>query len=328
MVCDMLQYFLKRLVLIIPIVIAITFIVFFILSLSSDPTYAIIGYGATPESVAELREELGFNDPLLVRYADWFFKVFRGDFGTSYFTNIRIVDELQSRLPVTLKLSVLSIILVTVLSIPLGIISAVKQYSVPDTVLQFFAFVLAAVPPFWLGMLLTLLFSISLRWLPSIGADGPLNYIMPTITLVASIMAQQIRTTRSSMLEVIGQDYIRTAKAKGQTPSIIIRKHALRNALIPIITVIGVNFGMIIAGAVIVETVFAMPGFGTYLIEGVKKGDVPVVMGCIIFAAVSICLINLLVDMGYAFIDPRVKREYVEKSKLLKLRGTVGKGGQ
>ena len=311
----MLRYVLKRLLIIIPIVLAISFLVFLILSFSSDPTYAILGYGATPELVDELRESLGFNQPLFIRYGQWLADALRGDFGTSYFTNIRIVDELKVRLPVTLKLSVSSIVLVTLISLPLGVISAVKQYSIIDTILQFVTFVLAAVPPFWLGMILTLVFSVTIVHLPSIGADTAAHFILPTITLVASIIAQQVRTTRSSMLEVIGQDYIRTARAKGQVERIIIFKHCLRNALIPIITVIGVNFGMIIAGAVVVESVFAMPGFGTYLVDGVKKGDIPVVMGCVVFAAVSVCLINLAVDIAYAYIDPRVKQEYAKNTR-------------
>lgn len=197
-----------------------------------------------------------------------------------------------------------------VIGLPVGIISAVKQYSIIDNISLLFALILASIPVFWLGLMLVLVFSLKLDWLPATGGDSWINFVLPCITLSAEFMAQLVRMTRSSMLEVIRQDYVRTAKSKGASEKRVIFKHALRNALLPIITVIGLNFGAMIGGAILVEAVFALPGIGTMLITSIRMKDTPSVMACVLFTAFCVSIINLVVDILYTFIDPRLKSEY------------------
>ena len=307
----MYKYVLKRLLMLIPVIIGVSFLVFFIMSLSpGDPARTILGETAPIEAVEALREELGLNDPVLKRYVDYMGGLLHGDMGTSYKSNRPVFDEIMVRFPATLKLSLWGMLFAVVLSIPIGIISATKQYSLVDGVSMVGALLGVATPNFWLGLILIIVFSLNLKWFPSGGMDGWKTYIMPVITLGTGCMASITRTTRSSMLEVIRQDYIRTARAKGVKQRVVITRHALRNALIPVITVIGLQFGYLLGGAVLTETVFSWPGVGTYLVNSIKAKDTPSVMGCVIVFSIAFSIVNLLVDLLYAFVDPRIKSKY------------------
>lgn len=307
----MYKYVLKRLLMLIPVIIGVSFLVFFIMSLSpGDPARTILGETAPIEAVEALREELGLNDPVLKRYVDYMGGLLHGDMGTSYKSNRPVFDEIMGRFPATLKLSLWGMLFAVALSIPIGIISATKQYSLVDGVSMVGALLGVATPNFWLGLILIIVFSLNLKWFPSGGMDGWKTYIMPVITLGTGCMASITRTTRSSMLEVIRQDYIRTAQAKGMKQRVIITRHALRNALIPVITVIGLQFGYLLGGAVLTETVFSWPGVGTYLVNSIKAKDTPSVMGCVIVFSIAFSIVNLLVDLLYAFVDPRIKSKY------------------
>ena len=307
----MYKYVLKRLLMLIPVIIGVSFLVFFIMSLSpGDPARTILGETAPIEAVEALREELGLNDPVLKRYVDYMGGLLHGDMGTSYKSNRPVFDEIMGRFPATLKLSLWGMLFAVALSIPIGIISATKQYSLVDGVSMVGALLGVATPNFWLGLILIIVFSLNLKWFPSGGMDGWKTYIMPVITLGTGCIASITRTTRSSMLEVIRQDYIRTAQAKGMKQRVVITRHALRNALIPVITVIGLQFGYLLGGAVLTETVFSWPGVGTYLVNSIKAKDTPSVMGCVIVFSIAFSIVNLLVDLLYAFVDPRIKSKY------------------
>lgn len=307
----MYKYVLKRLLMLIPVIIGVSFLVFFIMSLSpGDPARTILGETAPIEAVEALREELGLYGPVLKRYVDYMGGLLHGDMGTSYKSNRPVFDEIMGRFPATLKLSLWGMLFAVALSIPIGIISATKQYSLVDGVSMVGALLGVATPNFWLGLILIIVFSLNLKWFPSGGMDGWKTYIMPVITLGTGCMASITRTTRSSMLEVIRQDYIRTARAKGVKQRVVITRHALRNALIPVITVIGLQFGYLLGGAVLTETVFSWPGVGTYLVNSIKAKDTPSVMGCVIVFSIAFSIVNLLVDLLYAFVDPRIKSKY------------------
>ena len=307
----MYKYVLKRLLMLIPVIIGVSFLVFFIMSLSpGDPARTILGETAPIEAVEALREELGLNDPVLKRYVDYMGGLLHGDMGTSYKSNRPVFDEIMGRFPATLKLSLWGMLFAVALSIPIGIISATKQYSLVDGVSMVGALLGVATPNFWLGLILIIVFSLNLKWFPSGGMDGWKTYIMPVITLGTGCMASITRTTRSSMLEVIRQDYIRTAQAKGMKQRVVITRHALRNGLFHVITVIGLLFGYLLGGAVLTETVFSWPGVGTYLVNSIKAKDTPSVMGCVIVFSIAFSIVNLLVDLLYAFVDPRIKSKY------------------
>lgn len=305
------KYIFKRLLMLIPVVIGVSFMVFFIMSLApGDTARMILGEDAPEEALEEFREEQGLNDPVLVQYGNYMIKLVKGDLGESYKTGRPVRTEIFSRFPDTLRLAFWGMVFAVVLSIPIGIISATKQYSALDSVSMVFALLGVATPNFWLGLLLIIVFSLHLRWFPSAGAVGWRSLVLPVITLGTGCMANITRTTRSSMLEVIRQDYIRTAKAKGVSHKVTIWKHALKNALIPVVTVIGLQFGSLLGGAVLTETVFAWPGVGTYLVNSIKAKDTPAVLGCVIIFSICFSIVNLLVDILYAFIDPRIKSKY------------------
>jgi peptide/nickel transport system permease protein len=301
-----------RLLLMIPIVVGISLIVFTVMDLTpGDPARSILGEYARQEDVEALREEMGLNDPFAVRYGRYLAHAATGDLGKSYRTNIPAVEEIVARFPATLKLAFLAILFAMVIGIPVGIISAVRQYSIVDFGSMATALLFTSVPPFWLGLMMILLFSVKLRWLPAVGSDTWKHFIMPAAALSAAQMATMIRMTRSTMLEVIRQDYIRTAKAKGATQRHIVFKHALRNALLPVVTVVGISFGNLLGGSLIIENVFGISGLGTLMVNSVKSKDSPMLLASVMFAALVTGLVNLGVDMLYTYIDPRVKSQYV-----------------
>lgn len=307
----MIKYVIKRLLMLIPVIIGVTFLVFFIISLTpGDVAAMIIGEGATQESIQELREEMGLDDPIIVQYGRYMGSLLTGDMGDSYATGKAVSSEVGSRFPNTFKLTVLSILISIAISIPIGVISATKQYSIFDNLGMVLALVGISMPSFWLGLILIIIFALKLGWFPSGGADSMVSVILPALTLGVASTASITRTTRSSMLEVVRQDYIRTAKAKGVSNKKVIRKHALKNALIPAITVIGLEFGVMLGGAILTETVFSWPGIGRLMVESIQRKDAPMVLGCIITFSVCFSIVNLIIDILYAYIDPRIKANY------------------
>lgn len=272
----------------------------------------ILGEGATKEEIAELREEMGLNDNFLVRYFRYIVNALQGDFGTSYRTGKAVVEEVLPRFPITLRLAFFGICGAVIIGIPLGIISAIKQYSVMDTVCTITALTLTSIPTFWLGLLLMLAFALHLGWLPATGVKEWTGYILPCVTLTLGTMAMILRMTRSTMLETIRQDYIRTARAKGANTRRVVFKHALRNALLPVITYVGMTFGIQLGGTVIIESVFSVPGMGSLMITSIRMKDSPTLMASVLLAALCAGIVNLIVDVLYSYIDPRIKSQYVK----------------
>ena len=311
----MLKFILKRLLVMIPVLLGVTFIVFSMMYITGgDPARMMLGDLATEEEVAELREEMGLNDSFFTRYFRYLGDLLHGDLGTSYSTKQPVFNSIMQRLPATIKLAFFSCLFAILVGVPIGIISAVKQYSLLDDITRFVSLAGISLPNFWLALLLMLLFSVQLGWLPPSGLYGPEYYIMPAISISAVSVATFARTTRSSMLEVIRQDYIRTARAKGQTEWVVIMKHAFRNALIPIITIVGVQFATALGGAVVNEQVFAIPGLGKLMVDSIKGRDYPVVQGGVLIIAFMFSILNLLIDVLYAFVDPRIKSQYMKGS--------------
>lgn len=308
----MYKYIFKRLLMMIPVIIGITFIIFFILNLTpGDPAELILGSEATEEAIAELRDQLGLNDPLLVQYGRYMGRLIQGDMGQSYTTGRDIFDSIIERFPTTLRLALTAMGISLLIAIPLGVFSATKQYSLLDSSSMVMCLIGVSIPNFWLGLMLILFFSVNLNILPSGGLnDGALSYVLPSLALATSGAASMARQTRSSMLEVIRQDYIRTAKAKGVRHKTVLIHHALKNAIMPVITLMGLTLGRNFGGAVVVESIFSLPGMGRLLLEGIRGKDAPMVMGCVIFIALMISFANLLVDIIYGFVDPRLKAQY------------------
>ena len=302
------KYILKRILMLVPVVFGITLFIYFIMSLApGDPAALILGADATKEEILAKRQELGLNNPIIVRYLHYMAGVLRGDFGTSWYNNYNVMSEFLSRIPNTLTLGLLSNLFVICFAIPLGIIASVKQNSPIDYATLVIAMLLSSMPFFWIGLMAQIFFCLTLGWLPATGADSLRHFILPALTLGCGSFAGLVRLTRSSMLEVNKLDYVRTARAKGCAESRVIIKHVLRNGLLPVVTNIGSHIATIAGGAIVTETVFAIPGVASLMINAVKIRDVPVVMGVIIVISIFVGVINLLVDLTYAVIDPRVK---------------------
>ena len=292
----------------IPVIMGVTLLVFVIMQLApGNPARMILGEMATPEQVAALEEEMGLNKPLLVRYFNYMLNFLRGDMGTSYYKSTSVVSEVMSRFPYTAKLAGVAAILTLIMSIPIGVMAAVKQNSVFDNASLVVTLLGISMPVFWLGLLLIITFSLKLDLFPTGGADTWKSYIMPAFCLAFSNMSTMARTTRSSMLETIRQDYVRTAAAKGVPRKAVILRHAFRNALIPTITVLGIQMSQLLGGSVVVETVFAWPGVGRLMIDSISSRDTPRVLGCIVLLTILFSVLNLVIDLCYAVADPRIK---------------------
>ena len=309
------KYIGKRLLLMIPVVIGVAITIFTIMYfVPGDPAQIILGTSATEADLAAKRTELGLDQPYLVRLGTYLSDIFlHGNFGKSYINNTPITQELLGRLPRTLLLGVISIAIALLVGVPLGISAAVHQGSWMDNICMFIALVGVSMPTFWVALMLVILFALKLGWLPAMGIGGIQYYILPCIANSFGGIATQARQARSSMLEVIRQDYIRTARAKGVPEKTVIRKHALKNALIPVVTVIGLQFGSLLGGATLTETVFAWPGVGRLVVDSIKSKDAPMVLGCIVMLTITFSVINLIVDLLYAYIDPRIKAQYKKK---------------
>ena len=306
------KYIIKRLLFLIPTALGVTFIIYLVMNFTpGDPARAILGMSAPQADVDALNHEMGYDLPFLEKYVNYIKDVVVDqDFGISYFTKKPVFDEVWPRFLVTVKLALAGAVLSTLIGVPLGIISAVKQYSKWDTIPSLISFFLAAIPAFVLGMVLMFVFSLKLNWLPSYGLNSWQSYIMPALTVSIPIAAMNMRFTKSSMLEAIRQDYIRTARAKGASEKIVIWKHALKNALLPVITNIGLNLGALIAGAVVAEQLFSIPGIGSLIVDRITYKDEPVIIAGTLLIAICFTVIMLIVDLIYADIDPRIRAKY------------------
>lgn len=336
----MAQYILRRLLNLLPVLLGITLLVFTLLHLiPGDPAVVILGERATPEQVAALRERLGLNQPLPLQYLIFLWNLVRLDFGTSIISGVTIAEEIKTRWPATFELSVAAMLIAIILGIPAGVLAAVRKNSAVDNLTMSTSLLGVSMPVYWLGLLLIYLFAVNLNWLPPSGRisiDAGFNFkpitnfyvldallqldfkalkdvlahlVLPALTLSTIPLAIIARITRSAMLEVLSQDYIRTARAKGQLERWVIFKHALKNALLPVVTIIGLQFGTLLGGAILTETIFSWPGIGSWIYEGILARDYPVVQGGVVFVAVAFVLINLLVDLSYALLDPRIQYE-------------------
>lgn len=312
----MTNFIIRRLLIAIPTLIGVSFIVFLSLRLvPGDPARALAGELATPEYIASVRESLGLDQPIFVQYTTYMGRMLQGDMGRSVRSRIPVTDEIRIRLPRTLTLAFVSLFFAAAIGIPIGIASATRPNSWLDTGSMIFALLGVSMPIFWLGLMLMAFFAVILP--RALGLSGPIfpptgsgtwqHMVMPVTALAASSMAIQARMTRACMLEVLQQDYIRTARAKGQRERLVIYRHALRNALLPIITIIGLQFGTLLGGAVLTETVFAWPGVGRLLVDAITHRDYPVIQGTVLVIALGFVLTNLLVDILYAYLDPRIQ---------------------
>ena len=313
----MIKYIIKRILMMIPVLLGVTLLVFTMMHFSpGNPEDFILGDMATEEDKELFREENGLNDPFIVQYGNYIKKiVLEGDLGTSYTTKRSVTEEIVERFPTTIKFAATSMLLAVVVGVITGIISAVKQNSIWDNISRIIAIIGVSMPNFWLGLMLILFFSVKLGILPSAGFTSWKHWILPAITIGMETAATIMRMTRSSMLDSIRQDYIRTARAKGQSEKIVIWKHALGNAIIPVLTVIGVNFGKMMGGAAVTEMVFSIPGLGKLIVDSIKVKNTPMVQGGIIFIAVAMSICNLLVDILYAYVDPRIRSQYMKPRK-------------
>ena len=307
----MLKFTMKRLVYLVLVLVGVSFLVFLLLYMTpGDPVRMMLGESATPEAQAELRLELGLDDPFLVQYGRYIKNiVVHQDLGTSYSTRRPVLDEIMTVFPNTVKLATAAIIIPVILGTFLGIVSAVRQNSLLDNAVMVLALIGTSAPIFWIGILMIILFSVNLGWLPPSGFGSFKQLIMPALALGMQSTAVVARMTRSSMLEVIRQDFVKTARAKGQKESVVIMKHVFRNALIPVITVVGLQFGTLLGGAMLTEVVFSIPGVGRLMIEAIKQRDFPIVQGSVLFVAACFSLVNLAVDLLYAVVDPKVSKE-------------------
>ncbi len=304
----MFHYIVKRLVSTIPVLLGISFLLFFMLrALPGDPAQVLAGQMATDEEIEIMRHQLGLDKPVYIQYGLFLARLSKLDLGRSARTRNPVIQEVWARLPNTILLAVVAITLACVFGIPAGIISAVRPYTFLDYLVTSTALFGMSMPVFWLGLMLVVVFSVILQWLPAGGIGTWKHVILPSVTLAAAVLAFIARMTRSSMLEVLSQDYITTARSKGLKEQVIIIKHALTNALIPIITVVGLQFGMLLGGAVLTETVFAWPGLGRLIVDAILARDYPVIQGTILIFGLLYILVNLLVDILYALIDPRIR---------------------
>jgi len=302
----MFRYLLKRLWHTVYVVIGISAISFFFIHLSGDPVMLMLPADASMQEVEHLRQKLGFNDPLYVQYGRFISKAVRGDFGESLYYHVPAMELIVERLPASLELSFAAMFLALLVAVPIGIISAVYRGSALDMGSMLAALFGLSMPHFWLGIMFIMIFSVKLGWLPTSGRGTPAQLIMPAVALALGLMAMFARLTRSVMLEVLSLDYIRTARAKGLREFFVIGKHALKNALIPLVTVAGMQFGLLIGGTVIIETVFAWPGVGRLVVQAIFNRDYPLVQSIVLVLALIFVAVNLLVDILYIYLDPRI----------------------
>lgn len=301
----------------IPIMLGVLFIVFSITHLTpGDPVVALLGSNYTQEQYDMKEAELGLDKPFMVQFVNYVKGVVTEfDLGTSYQTNRAVRDELFDRFPTTIMLGIIGVVITVLIGVPFGIISATKQYSALDYGVTTVALFFASMPNFWMALMMIILFSLQLKWFPATGLESWKSWVLPALALGLSPVATVTRMTRSSMLDVVRQDYIRTARSKGLPERTVIQKHALKNALIPVITVVGMQMSTIVAGSVIIENIFAIPGIGSLLMSAINNKNYPVIQGGVLLLSLSVCVMNLLVDLLYAFVDPRIRAQYTSGGK-------------
>ena len=303
----MLSYLARRLLAACVTLIGVSAIVFLLMHLlPGDPARLIAGLNAPEEEVIRLRTQLGLDQPLIAQYGRFLMHLLQGDLGTSIRSSAPVLQEIAGRAPWTILLAFISTAIATAIGIPAGVIAARWRNSLPDAIVSLVTLFGISMPVYWLGLMLIILFAVRLHWLPAGGNEGAASVILPALTLAAFSVALIARMTRSSMLEVLGQDYLRTARAKGLGEQVVILRHALKNAFIPVITVIGLQLGMLLSGSVLTETVFGWPGIGLLLVDSIFARDYPVVQGVVMVFAVVFTVLNILVDLIYAYLDPRI----------------------
>jgi peptide/nickel transport system permease protein len=308
----MFRYILRRSLFLIPVMLGVSFIVFSLIHFTpGDPAMVILGESAPPEAIEQLRSEMGLDDPFLVQYGRYVFNVVtKLDFGRSYVSRREVFGEIIGQFPNTVKLAALAVSVAMLIGIPAGVIAATHQNKWIDNVTMFLSLLGVSMPIFWQGILLILVFSLTLQWLPSSGFNTWQQMILPSLTLGSGSAAIIARMTRSSMLEVYRQDYVRTARSKGLKERVVINRHALKNALIPIVTVIGLQFGFLLGGAVLTESIFGIPGLGRLMVNSIRTKDMMIIQGGVLLIAFTFSIINLFVDVLYAYLDPRIRSQY------------------
>ncbi len=322
----MIRFIVRRVLLMIPIMLGVMIIIFALRAVTpGDPVDQILPTTATEEEREAKREELGLNDPLPVQFVNYVGDVLRGDFGESYTTHQNVLDEILQRFPYTLIVCFGGVVIGVILGVSLGVYSALHQYSWVDSVTLVGSMFFAACPGFVLALVLISIFSVQLHLVPAVGLQGWTSFILPMICIALASLSNYTRITRSSFLEVIRQDYIRTARAKGQTENKIITKHALRNAFIPIASNIGVQIGNQLGGALIVETVFGLPGIGKYIGDAITARNFPAIQGGVLFLAIVFTIINILVDISFVYINPRLRDSVLKNSRKIKIKQRMQK---
>lgn len=303
----MATYIVRRVLQTIFVALAALIVIFVLVRLSGDPAALMAGPSSTEEDIEQIRHQLGFDHPIYVQFGDFLRQAARGDLGNSLRYNEPAVPVVVQRIPATLELTVVAMVLSVVIAVPAGVISATRRNSLLDRVVMIFAVLGQTIPVFWLGIVLIVIFAVQLHWLPTGGRGSFSQLLMPAFTLALFNMARIARLVRSEMLEVIGQEYIQVARSKGLGERLIIIRHALRNAAIPVVTIIGLQVGQLLGGAVVTETVFAWPGIGRLMVESIYYRDYPIIQTVVLMLAITVALINLLVDLSYAWLDPRVR---------------------
>ena len=312
----MVKYIIKRLLLMIPILLGISLIVLILIDITpGDPARAVVGTTATEEEYQAAREALHLDDPLLKRYVDFITGILRGDFGTSYITKTDVWQDMTIRFPYTLLLAFASCLLSIAIGIPLGMLAAVYRNTWKDYVAIFFSLICTSMPAFWLALMLVQWFSVDIRLFPVSGIDTWTGWVLPIVSLALGYTASVARLMRSTTLEIIRQDYVTTARAKGLPEPKILMKHVLKNSLIPVIVSVGSMFGMALGGALITETIFSIPGLGQYTLTALANRDYPVIQGSVLFLSILFSVVILLIDIIFAFVDPRIRSQYIRSKK-------------
>ena len=310
----MIRYIVKRLLLFIPIILGISFIVLILIDITpGDPVAILAGWDAKPEVVAQVAADLRLDRPILVRYIEFVGNALKGDFGRSYRNKRPVMTDILSRFPYTALLATASVLLAVIIGLPLGVYAATHQYSWKDNSSIFATLILVSMPSFWLALLLVRVFSVGLGWTPVSGIQKWSSWILPMFSIAVGYAASIARQARSNMLQVIREDFIVTARAKGQSERVVIYRHALKNACIPLIMTIGSLFGMALGGALVTENIFSIPGLGQYTIVALTNVDYPAIQGSVLFLSIISCTVILLIDIAFAFIDPRIRSQYIRK---------------
>lgn len=316
----MLRYIIRRLLWLIPVLICVSLAIYILMDLAPGTVIdSLITEQMTPEDIEKLRQEYDLDKPVIYRYGKYMWGLLHGDLGRSQVTGISVWESFMTRFPATLKLSLVSVVIGTVLAIPIGIFAARRAGTIWDNLTTGFTLIGQSMPSFWLGLLLLIAFAYKIRLFPAGGYQGPSSYVLPAITSALMMTALTARQTRSSMLEVLRADYLRTARAKGVPERLVIRRHALKNAWIPILTTIGMGMSRFLAGSAVIETVFSWPGIGRLTVEAVSQRDVTLACGCVIMTCILYVIVLLIVDLLYAFVDPRIKAQYASGGRRRKV---------